>query len=162
MRRIVSAVRDIRRSLSLMASNTGPIMPSRTFLALAAAALLGLLIGRVYVPATTMNFEIYPGLADSEFAMFRAEAKRFAEDLACQGVTIGKHDSGAHFFVVSVRTDPILFVDNSGPRLLVVTAPAVASDAVDPQHWKDGWDSPERRRRNLSSPESGCARSASH
>ena len=161
MHRIVSAMRDIRRSLSLMASNAGLTMPSRTLLALAAAALLGLLIGRVYVPATTMNLEIYPSLADSEFSMFQAEAKRFAEELTCQGVTIGKHDSGAHFFVVSVRTDPILFADNSGPRLLVVTMPAVAGDAMDLQHWKDGWDSPERRKGNLKVPESSCPRFAS-
>lgn len=161
MRRIVSAVRSIRRGPSHLASNTGLTMPSRTFLALAAAALLGLLIGRVYVPATTMNLEIYPSLADSEFAMFRAEAKRFAEELTCQGVTVGKHDSGAHFFVVSVRTDPILFVDNSGPRMLLVTMPAVAGDAMDLQHWKDGWDSPERRKGNLKVPESSCPRFAS-
>lgn len=162
MHRIVSAVRDIRHSLGHLAPSTGLTMPSRTFLALAAAALLGSLIGRMYAPPTTMSFERYARLADSEFAMFRAEAKRFAEELACQGVTIGKHDSSARFFVVSVRTDPILFVDNSGPRLLVVTMPAVAGDAIDLQQWKDGWDSPERRKRNLSSPESGCAHSASH
>lgn len=154
-------MRDIRRSLSLMASNTGLTMPSRTLLALSAAALLGLLIGRVYVPATTMHIETNPSLADSEFAMFQAEAKRFAEELACKGITIGKHDSGAHFFVISVRTEPILFVDNSGPRLLVVTMPAVAGDTLDLQRWKDGWDTPGKRRRNLSVPEHSCRRSAS-
>lgn len=132
-------------------------MPSWTLPALATASLLGLLIGRVYVPATTMNLDIYPRLTDSEFAMFRAEAASFAEDLVCLGVTIGKHDPGAQFFVVSVRSDPILFVDNSGPSLLVVTMPAVAGDAIDPH----GWDSPEKRRRRLREPESSCPRFAS-
>lgn len=145
----------------VLASNTGLTMPSRTFLALAAAALLRLLIGRAYVPATAMNLEIYPSLADSDFARFQAEAKSFAEELACRGVPIGNHNSGAHFFVVSVRTDPIRFVENSGPRLLVVTMPAVAGDGIDLQHWEDGWDSPERRRRNLRPPESHRPRFAS-
>ena len=136
-------------------------MPSRTLLGLTAAALLGLIIGRVCAPATTMNFEVYPRLADSEFALFQADAESYAEALACQGVTIEKHDSSGRFFDMSVRDDAILFVDNSGPSLLIVTMSTVASDATELQRWKDGWGSPERRRRNLSAPENSCARSAS-
>lgn len=136
-------------------------MPSRTLLALTAAALLGLIIGGACAPASTVNFEIYPRLADSDFALFQAEAKSFSAELACQGVIIGKHDPSARFFDLSVRGDPILFVDNSGPSLLIVTMSTVGSDAIELQHWKDGWDSPEGRRRNLSAPENSCPRSAS-
>lgn len=136
-------------------------MPSRTLLALIAAALLGLIISGAYAPATAMNFEVYPRLGDSEFALFRADAESYAESLACQGVTIGKHDSSRRFFDMSVRGDPILFVDNSGPSLLIVTMSTVGSDAIELQHWKDGWDSPEGRRRNLSAPKNSCPRSAS-
>lgn len=136
-------------------------MPSRTLLALTAAALLGLIIGGAYAPATTMSLENYPRLTDAEFALFRADAESFAEELACQGITIGKHDSSRRFFDMSVRGDAVLFVDNSGPSLLIVTMSTVASDATELQRWKDGWGSPERRRRNLSAPENSCARSAS-
>ncbi len=136
-------------------------MPSRTLLGLTAAALLGLIIGRVCAPATTMNFEVYPRLADSEFALFQADAESYAEALACQGVTIEKHDSSGRFFDMSVRDDAILFVDNSGPSLLIVTMSTVASDAIELQRWKDGWSSAELRRRNLSAPENSCPRSAS-
>lgn len=144
-----------------LASNTGLTMPSRTSLALTAAALLGLIIGRAYAPATTMNLEVYPRLVDSEFALLRADAESYAEALACQGVIIGKHDSSRRFFDMSVRDDAILFVDNSGPSLLVVTMSTVASDAIELQRWKDGWGSADRRSRNLSPPENGCPRSAS-
>lgn len=144
-----------------LASNTGLTMPSRTLLALTTAALLGLIIGGTYAPATAMSFENYPRLTDSEFGLFRADAESFAEELACQGITIGKRDSGGRFFDMSVRGDAILFVDNSGPSLLIVTMSTVASDAMELQRWKDGWGSPERRRRNLSAPENSCPRSAS-
>jgi hypothetical protein len=131
-------------------------MPSRTLLALTTAALLGLIIGGTYTPATAMSFENYPRLTDSEFALFQADAENFAEALACQGVTVGKHDSGRRFFDMSVLGDAILFVDNSGPSLLIVTMSTVASDAMELQRWKDGWGSPERRRSNLSPPENSC------
>lgn len=108
-----------------------------------------------------MNFEVYPRLADSEFALFQADAESYAEALACQGVTIEKHDSSGRFFDMSVRDDAILFVDNSGPSLLIVTMSTVASDAIELQRWKDGWSSAELRRRNLSAPENSCPRSAS-
>ncbi len=130
-------------------------------LALTAAALLGLIIGGTYTPATAMSFENYPRLTDSEFALFQADAESFAEALACQGVTIEKHDSSRRFFDMSVLGDAILFVDNSGPSLLIVTMSTVAGDAMELQRWKDGWGSPERRRRNLSAPENSCPRSAS-
>lgn len=136
-------------------------MPSRTLLALTTAALLGLIIGGTYTPATTMSLENYPRLTDSEFALFQADAENFAEALACQGVTIGKHDSSRRFFDISVLGDAILFVDNSGPSLLIVTMSTVASDAMELQRWKDGWGSPERRSRNLSPPKNDCAGSAS-
>lgn len=136
-------------------------MPSRTLLALTTAALLGLIIGGTYTPATTMSLENYPRLTDSEFALFQADAENFAEALACQGFTIGKHDSSRRFFDISVLGDAILFVDNSGPSLLIVTMSTVASDAMELQRWKDGWGSSERRRRNLSAPENSCPRSAS-
>lgn len=144
-----------------LASNTGLTMPSRTLLALTTAALLGMIIGGTYAPATAMSFENYPRLTDSEFALFRADAESFAEALACQGVTIGMRDSSRHFFDMSVPGDAVLFVDNSGPSLLIVTMSTVASDATELQRWKDGWGSPERRRRNLSAPENSCPRSAS-
>jgi len=108
-----------------------------------------------------MSLENYPRLTDSEFALFRADAESFAEALACQGVTIGKQDSSRRFFDMSVLGDAILFVDNSGPSLLIVTMSPVASDAMELQRWKNGWGSPERRRRNLSAPENSCPRSAS-
>ncbi|PZS96553.1 hypothetical protein A7X66_08890 [Stenotrophomonas maltophilia] len=136
-------------------------MPSRTLLALTTAALLGLIIGGTYAPATTMSLESYPRLTDSEFALFQADAESFAEALACQGVTIGKHDSSRRFFDMSVLGDVILFVDNSGASLQIVTMSTVASDAMELQRWKDGWGSPERRSRNLSAPENSCPRSAS-
>jgi len=136
-------------------------MPSRTSLALIAAALLGLIISGAYAPATAMSFEVYPRLADSEFSLFRTDAESYAEALACQGITIGKHDSTRRFFDMSVRGDAILFVDNSGPSLLIVTMSTVTSDAIELQRWKDGWGSPDRRRRNLSASENSCARSAS-
>jgi len=151
----------MRRCLSPLASNTGLTMPSQTLLALTAAALLGLIIGGAYAPATTMSLENYPRLTDSEFALFRADAESFAEELACQGITIGKHDPGAHFFDLSLRDDAIVFVDNSGPRILIVTISTVASYAIELQRWKDRWGSTEGRRRNLSPPENGCPRSAS-
>lgn len=135
-------------------------MPSRTLLALTAAALLGLIIGGAYAPATTMSLENYPRLTESEFALFRADAESFAEALSCQGVTIGKHDPSRHFFDMSLRGDAILFVDNSGPSLLIATMSTVAGDAIGLQRWKDGWGSPERRRRNLSAPENSCPRPA--
>ncbi len=113
------------------------------------------------MPATTMSLENYPRLTDSEFALFQAEAESFAEALACQGVIIGKHDSSRRFFDISVRGDAVLFVDNSGPSLLIVNMSTGASDAIELQRWKDGWDSPERRRRNLSAPENSCSRSTS-
>lgn len=144
-----------------LASNTGLTMPSRTLPALTAAALLGLIIGGAYAPATTMSLESYPRLTDAEFALFRADAESFAEELACQGITIGKHDSSRRFFDMSVRGDAILFVDNSGPSLLIAIMSTVAGDAVELQRWKDGWGSPERRRRNLSAPENSRPRSAS-
>lgn len=144
-----------------LASNTGLTMPSRTLPALTAAALLGLIIGGAYAPATTMSLESYPRLTDAEFALFRADAESFAEELACQGITIGKHDSSRRFFDMSVRGDAVLFVDNSGPSLLIATMSTVAGDAVELQRWKDGWGSPERRRRNLSAPENSRPRSAS-
>lgn len=112
-------------------------------------------------PATTMSLENYPGLTDSEFSLFRADAESFAEALACQGITIWIHDADAYFFDLSVRDDPILFVDNSGPSLLAVTMYAVSSDAIELQRWTDGCGSPERRRRNLNPPENSCPRSAS-
>ncbi len=143
-----------------LASNTGLTMPSRTLLALTAAALLGLIIGGAYAPATTMSIENYPRLTDAEFALFRADAESFAEKLACQGITIGKHDSSKRFLDMSIRGHSILFVDNSGPSLLIVTTSTVASDAVELRRWKDGWGSPERRRRNLSAPENSCPKSA--
>lgn len=62
-----------------------------------------------------MTLEIYPKITDSEFALFQAEAESFAEELACQGVIIGKHDSSTRFFDLSARGDSILFVNNSGP-----------------------------------------------
>lgn len=136
-------------------------MPSRTLLALTTAALLGLIIGGTYAPAAAMSFENYPRLTDSEFAVFQADAENFAEALACQGVTIGKLDSSRRFFDVSVLGDAILFVDNSGPSLLIVTMSTVASDAIELERWKDGWGSSERRRRNLSAPENGCPGSTS-
>lgn len=136
-------------------------MPSRTLLALTAAALLGLIIGGANAPASTIDFEIYPRLADSEFALFQAEAESFSEELAYQGVIIGKHDSSARFFDLNVRGNPILFVDNSGPSLLIVTMSTVGSDAIELQRWKDGWGSPEGRRRNLSAPKNSCPQSAS-
>lgn len=139
-----------------LASNTSLTMPSRTSLALTTAALLGLIIGGTYTPATAMSFENYPRLTDSEFALFQADAENFAEALACQGVTVGKHDSGRRFFDMSVLGDAILFVDNSGPSLLIVTMSTVASDAMELQRRKDGWGSPERRRSNLSPPENSC------
>lgn len=142
-----------------LASNTGLTMPSRTLLALTTAALLGLIVGGTYAPAPTMSLENYPRLTDSEFALFQADAANFAEALACQGVTIEKYDSSRRFFDMSVRGDAILFVDNSGPSLLIVTMPTVASDAIELERWKDGWGSPERRRRNLSAPENSCPRS---
>lgn len=108
-----------------------------------------------------MSLENYPRLTDSEFALFQAEAESFSEALACQGVIIGTHESSRRFFDMSVRGDAVLFVDNSGPSLLIVTMSTVASDAMGLQGWKDGWGSPERRRRNLSPPENSCARSAS-
>jgi len=77
-----------------------------------------LIIGGANAPASTIDFEIYPRLADSEFALFQAEAESFSEELACQGVIIGKHDSSARFFDLNVRGDPILFVDNSGSSVL--------------------------------------------
>lgn len=135
-------------------------MPSRTLLALTAAALLGLIIGGAYAPATTMSLENYPRLTDAEFALFRADAESFAEELACQGITIGRHDSSRRFFDMSVRGDAVLFVDNSGPSLLIVTMSTITSDAIELQRWKDGWGSPERRRRNLSAPENSCPKSA--
>lgn len=144
-----------------LVSNTGLTMPSRTLLTLIATALLGLIIGGTYAPATAMSLENYPRLTDSEFALFRADAESFAEALACQGVTIGKHDSSRRFFDMSVPGDSILFVDNSGPSLLIVTISPVESDAMELQRWRDGWGSSERRRRNLSAPESSCPRSAS-
>ncbi len=143
-----------------LASNTDLTMLNRTLLALTTAALLGLIIGGTYAPATAMSFENYPRLTDSEFSLFRADAESFAEALACQGVTIGKHDSSRRFFEMSVLGDVILFVDNSGPSLLIVTMYTVASDAMELQRWKDGWGSAERRRRNLSPPENSCPRSA--
>jgi hypothetical protein len=136
-------------------------MPSRTLLALTTAALSGLIIGGTYAPATTMSLENYPRLTDSEFALFQAEAESFAEALACQGVIIGKHDSSRRFFDISVRGDAVLFVDNSGPSLLIVNMSTGASDAIELQRWKDGWGSPDRRRRNLSAPENSCSRSTS-
>lgn len=136
-------------------------MPRRTLLALTTAALLGLIIGGTYAPATAMSLENYPRLTNSEFALFRADAESFAEALACQDVTIGIHDAGAQFFDLSVRDDAILFVDNSGPSLLIVTMYAAASDAIELERWKDGWGSPERRRRNLSAPKNSCPRAAS-
>lgn len=136
-------------------------MQSLTLLALTAAALLGLIIGGAYAPATTTNLEIYPRLTDSEFALFQADAENFAEALACQGVAIEEHGSSRRFFDLSVLGHAILFVDNSGPSLLIVTMSTVASDAVELQHWKDGWGSQERRRRNLSAPENSCPKSAS-
>lgn len=139
-----------------LASSTGLTMPSRTLLALTTAALSGLIIGGTYAPATTMSLENYPRLTDSEFALLQDEAESFAEALACQGVIVGKHDSSRRFFDISVRGDAVLFVDNSGPSLLIVTMSTVASDAMELQRWKDGWDSPERRRRNLSAPENSC------
>lgn len=139
-----------------LASNTSLTMPSRTLLALTTAALLGLIIGGTYTPATAMSFENYPRLTDSEFALFQADAENFAEALACQGVTVGKHDSSRRFFDMSVLGDAILFVDNSGLSLLIVTMSTVASDAMELQRWKDGWGSPERRRSNLSPPENSC------
>lgn len=144
-----------------LASNTSLTMPSRTLLALTTAALLGLIIGGTYAPATAMIFENYPRLTDSEFALFQADAESFAEALACHGVTIEKHDSSRRFFDMSVLGDAILFVDNSGPSLLIVTMSTVASDAMELQRWKDGWGSPEGRRRNLSLPEHSCPRFAS-
>ena len=144
-----------------LASNTSLTMQSRTLLALTTAALLGLIIGGTYAPATTMSLENYPGLTDSEFALFQADAENFAGALACQGVTIETHDSSRRFFDISVRGDAVLFVDNSGPSLLIVTMSTVASDAMKLQRWKDGWGPPERRRRNLSAPENGCPRAAS-
>lgn len=160
MRRIVCTIRSIHRDPSPLAFNTGPTMPSRTLLALTAAALLGLIIGGANAPASTIDFEIYPRLADSEFALFQAEAESFAEELACQGVVIGKRGSSARFFDLTVRGDPILLVDNSGPSLLIVTMSTVGSNAIELQRWKDGWDSAEGRRRNLSAPENSCPRSA--
>lgn len=139
-----------------LASNTGLTMPSRTLLALTTAALSGLIIGGTYAPATAMSLENYPRLTDSEFALFQADAENFAEALACQGVTIETRDSSRRFFDISARGDAVLLVDNSGPSLLIVTMPTVASDAMKLQHWKDGWGSPERRRRNLSPPENSC------
>ncbi len=62
-----------------LASNTSLTMPSRTLLALTTAALLGLIIGGTYAPATAMSFENYPRLTDSEFALFQADAESFAE-----------------------------------------------------------------------------------
>lgn len=103
-----------------------------------------------------MSLENYPRLTDSEFALFQAEAESFAEALACQGVIIAKPDSSRRFFDMSVRGDAVLFVDNSGPSLLIVTMSTVASDAMELHRWKDGWGSPERRRRNLSPPENSC------
>lgn len=108
-----------------------------------------------------MSLENYPRLSEWEFALFRADAESFAEALSCQGVTIGKHDPSRHFFGMSLRGDAILFVDNSGPSLLIATMSTVAGDAIELQRWKDGWGSPEMRRRNLSTPENSCARSAS-
>ncbi len=137
-------------------------MPSRTLLALTTAALLGLIIGGTYAPATAMRFESYPRLTDSEFALFQADAENFAQALACQGVTIGKHDSSRRFFDMSVLGDVILLADNSGASLQIVTMSTVASDAIELERWKDGWGSPERRRRNLSAPENSCPRPASH
>jgi hypothetical protein len=139
-----------------LASNTSLTMPSRTLLALTTAALLGLIIGGTYTPATAMSFENYPRLTDSEFALFQADAENFAEALACQGVTVGKHDSSRRFFDMSVLGDAILFVDNSGLSLLIVTMSTVASDTMELQRWKDGWGSPERRRSNLSPSENSC------
>lgn len=121
---------------------------------------MGLIIGGAYAPATTMSLENYPRLTDAEFALFRADAESFAEELACQGITIGRHDSSRRFFDMSVRGDAVLFVDNSGPSLLIVTMSTITSDAIELQRWKDGWGSPERRRRNLSAPENSCPRSA--
>lgn len=144
-----------------LASNTSLTLPSRTLLTLTTAALLGLIIGGTYTPATAMSFENYPRLTDSESALFQADAENFAEALACQGVTIGKHDSSRRFFDMSVLGEAILFVDNSGPSLLIVTMSTVASDAMELQRWKDRWGSPDRRRRSLSAPENGCATSAS-
>lgn len=139
-----------------LASNTSLTMPSRTLLALTTAALLGLIIGGTYTPATAMSFENYPRLTDSEFALFQADAENFAEALACQGVTVGKHDSSRRFFDMSVLGDAILFVDNSGLSLLIVTMSTVASDTMELQRWKDGWGSPKRRRSNLSPSENSC------
>lgn len=161
MRRIVCTIRSIHRSLSPSASHTGLTMPSRTLLALTAAALLGLIIGGAYAPAITMNFEVYPRLTDSEFALFQAEAESFSEKLACQGVIIGKHDFSTRIFDLNVRGDPILFVDNSGSSLLIVTISTVGSEAIELQRWKNGWGSPEGRRRNLSALENSCPRPAS-
>jgi len=103
-----------------------------------------------------MSLENYPRLTDAEFALFRADAESFAEELACQGITIGKHDSSRRFFDMSVRGDVILFVDNSGASFQIVTISTITSDAIELQRWKDGWGSPERRRRNLSPPENSC------
>lgn len=144
-----------------LASNTGLTMPSRTLLALTTAALLGLIIAGTYAPATAMSFENYPRLTGSEFALFQADAENFAQALACQGVTIGKHDSSRRFFDMSVLGDVILLVDNSGASLQIVTMSTVAIDAIELERWKDGWGSPERRRRNLSAPENSCPRSTS-
>lgn len=116
-----------------LASNTSLTLPSRTLLTLTTAALLGLIIGGTYTPATAMSFENYPRLTDSESALFQADAENFAEALACQGVTIGKHDSSRRFFDMSVLGEAILFVDNSGPSLLIVTMSTVASDAMELQ-----------------------------
>ncbi len=160
-RRTVCTALSMRRCLSPLASNTGLTMPSRTLLALTAAALLGLIIGGAYAPATTMSFENYPRLTDSEFALFQSDAEKFAGALACQGVTIEKHDSSRRFFNMSVRGDAILLVDNSGPSLLIVAMSTVTSDAMELQRWENGWGSPERRRKNLSAPENSCPRSAS-
>lgn len=121
-----------------------------------AAMLLALIILERYLPPVTSPIEIYPRLADSEYAQLQSTAESFADGLACLGITIERRDPSNHFFELSVRGTPILLVDNSGSQLLVITMSAEKIDAIGLHRWRQGWGTPWKRGWNLSAPESAC------
>ncbi|WP_414540229.1 hypothetical protein [Stenotrophomonas forensis] len=121
-----------------------------------AAALLGLVIGGVYMSPATMTLEAHPRLNDSEYALLQTEVERFAERLGCSDLAIELRSHSPSFFELSIRNKPVLLVDNAGSQLLAVTMSAGEGVEIDLHRWNQQLSTPGRGNENLRLPEHRC------
>lgn len=101
--------------------------------------VMGLVVSDYFLPQATLEVKAYRRLSDYSFGVMREEAKAFAEARGGVRLEASSRDGSERYFVLLADGQPVILVDNSSMRLVVMVVGDSGERAPDLRELQQQW-----------------------